>query len=70
MTLVTKRDLVKLSSPACHPRYEMRIPAGARCKLVSGLPVVDDTTKVQGGNEHDLRHYYIWLEHSDVEERQ
>lgn len=69
MALYTKRPLIKLSSPACHPTYEMRIPADTRCVLVSGRPVVDDTSRVQGGNAHDLRYHYIWLEHDEVEER-
>lgn len=66
--LVTKREIQKLSSPAQSPVYLMTIPAGTRCKMVDGRPVVDDTSKVQGSNPHDLAHYYVWLNADDVEE--
>lgn len=65
--LVTRKELKVLSSPACWPRYTMTIPAGTRCKLMdNGHYVVDDVSKVIGGNAHDLAHYYIWLDSSDV----
>lgn len=64
--LTTKHDLVKLSSPAQSPQYLMTIPARTRCELIDGKPVVADTTRVIGGNRHDLAHYYIWLDPDDV----
>ena len=63
---VTARELQKLSSPAQSPQYMMTVPAGARCKIVDGRFVVDDTSKVTGGNQQDLVHYYIWLDDSEV----
>lgn len=66
--IVTKRELKKLSSPACHPRYVMTVPAGTRCARLGDQFVVDDTSKVVGGNAHDLAHYFIWLLPGDVEE--
>jgi hypothetical protein len=62
----TVKDIKVMSSPACSPQYEMTVPKGTRCYVVNGLPVVDDVSKVIGGNPHDLQHYYIWLNHSDV----
>lgn len=66
MTVVTRTQLSKLSSPACSPRYTMTIPALTACKVVNGSWVVEDTAKVIGGNDHDLNHYYIWLDDTDV----
>lgn len=66
VTYVTARELQKVSSPAQSPQYTMTIPAGTRCKIVDGRFVVDDTSKVVGGNPHDLAHYYIWLDDADV----
>jgi hypothetical protein len=66
--LVTARDLTKTSSPACSPQYQMTIPAGTRCKRLDQGIVVDDTSRVAGGNAHDLAHYYIWLTEDDVTE--
>jgi hypothetical protein len=63
---VTARELTKLSSPACSPQYTMTIPAGTRVDYVDGMPVVGDTSKVIGGNAHDLEHYYIWLDPNEV----
>lgn len=64
--LVTRNEVKVLSSPACSPQYTMTVPAGTRCKIVQGKPVVDDVSKVIGSNDHDLAHYYVWLEDSDV----
>lgn len=69
----TARKLEKLSSPACSPRYTMTIPAGTACKQVQihrdwGW-VVEDVSRVIGGNAHDLEHHYIWLDDSEVIER-
>ena len=64
----TKRELKVWSSPACSPRYEMTIPAGTRCKFFAGgHPVVDDVSKIIGGNAHDLAHHYVWLNSADVD---
>lgn len=65
---VTVGRLRKLSSPAQHPQYTMTIPRNTECKQVDGKWVVADTSKVSGGNAHDLEHYYIWLNDSDVAE--
>lgn len=70
--IVTARELKKLSSPACSPQYTMTIPAGVRCARIatnSGpRPVVADVAKVINSNQHDLEHYYIWLDDADVVE--
>jgi hypothetical protein len=44
------------------------IPKGVRCKQVGGRYVVDDVARVTGANEHDLQHYYVWLDDADVTE--
>jgi hypothetical protein len=64
----TKTELRKLSSPACHPRYTVTIPAGTRCEKVADSWVVADISQVIGGNAHDLAHYYIWLNDNEVED--
>jgi hypothetical protein len=66
--LRTKRELKIQSSPAQHPQYTMTVPRGTRCELVDGCPVVADTSKVIGGNTHDLVHYYIWIPAGSVED--
>ena len=65
---VTKGRLRKQSSPACSPQYDMTIPANTECKRVGEHWAVADTSKVKGSNEHDLAHYYVWLQESDVVE--
>ncbi len=69
MTLLTKRDIKQLSSPACHPQYEITIPRGTRCKVIEGPGggiVVDELHKIWGSNAHDLTHYYVWVQPDDV----
>lgn len=66
--LVTVRRLKKLSSPACSPQYTVTIPAGTRCEEKDSRFVVADTSKVTGSNAHDLEHYYVWLDDSEVAE--
>lgn len=70
MTNVTHRtthELVTVSSPACSPQYRMTIPAGTLCERIGESFVVYETSKVIGGNAHDLEHYYIFVNPSDVE---
>jgi hypothetical protein len=69
-TLVTRREIKQLSSPACHPRYEITIPTGTRCKRVhkggAAGYAVDDVARVQGSNAHDLAHYYVWVDPAEL----
>ena len=64
----TTREIKQLSSPACSPQYTVTIPAGTCVRLFeAGRAVVEDIAKVQGGNAHDLKHYYVWIDLADVE---
>lgn len=74
MATFTKREITVLSSPACHPRYTMTVPAGTPVEIVKRTPRRTDYAvapegfhKVKGSNPHDLKHYYVWLDPADVE---
>ena len=67
LTVYTTREIKQLSNPACSPQYTVTIPVGTRCKLPPiGPAYVEEIEKVEGGNSHDLKYYYIWISRDDV----
>ena len=74
MAYFTKREIRQLSSPACSPRYTVTIPAGTECELITRKPrrsdyAVKDVSKVRGSNPHDLKYYFVWIDESEIEDR-
>lgn len=65
---VTRRVIAKTSSPACSPQYIMTVPQHTECERKDSGWVVADIAKVKGGNTHDLEHYYVWIDESDIVE--
>lgn len=64
----TRRDLEIVSSPACSPRYAVKVPAGAGVVAVpvnGGMQTPTgyalDRPQDYGVNPHDAAHYYFWV---------
>lgn len=65
----TNCDLVITSSPACSPRYQIKVPAGAAVIHVAGQGGGYAVSRPQdyGANPHDAAHYYFWIAADAVE---
>ena len=66
----TNRTLQLTSSPACHPRYTIDVPAGADVINVprQGGGYALKNPALYGVNSHDAQHYYSWVPADSIEE--